>query len=376
MSKIIPPNRPKITRAEIENIVAYHKAMFPHKFAETDFVVLVGIRGYFADSLGKIGVNDYNVYDDAIIAVSPRYYKTFNANCDPSFVKDPKDGTPLARLNLGVYPFYKGQHQSKYDAFRAYPNGVSLPCTRDGKPSVCSFINIHYGGETPSWYLTWSHGCQTIPKTQFVKEFQPEVYFELKKYAQKTVPYILIEKVSINGVEKFKAGNNQIIPDNFQPEAVEKLEAISAADTDDNSAIPMQTGDSSEDAGAQNQPPVKPVLPPNEQPVPAVIGGGAGENGTIVCKERPSSFVRLWTGIVAGVGAATSLGVNVQSLFEKASEAITARQIIFTAFGLAVIALALWFYDRSANRATRLNQQKMDNASNPNRINVEIQGQG
>lgn len=108
---------------------------------------------------------------------------------------------------------------------------------------------------------------------------------------------------------------------------------------------------------------------------PVVVGGGAGDKGTVVCKERPSSFVRLWTGITAAVGSITAVGVNVQSLFEKATEAITIRQIVFTAFGLGIVALALWFYDKSASRANRLNQQKLANAADPKKINTELMAQ-
>lgn len=212
--RILPSSRPKISRAEIESIIAYHKAFFPHLFTQEDAVILVGIRGYYLETFGGDSQNNINCYDDAIIGISPRYFKTFNANVDPSFVKDPQDNNrPLARLKLGVYRFYKGLHKNQYKAFRAYPEGVKLPCTRAGVHSLCQLINIHYGGENPqSWYVTWSHGCQTIPKTQFLQEFQPEIYGEMTKYNQKTVIYILIEKVE----QGYRAANNQIIPENFK----------------------------------------------------------------------------------------------------------------------------------------------------------------
>ena len=217
MPNILPANRPQIAREEITQIIGYHKTAFPEKFTEKDKVVCVWIRGYFLDSLGKKDVNDYNVYDDAACVISPDYYKTFNANTDPSFVKNPKTGKVLGKLKLGVYPFYKGKHKNQYDAFRAYPEGVILPCTRDGKPSTCQLVNGHYGGENPnSWYVTWSEACLTIPKSQFVdpthkKGFQPELYSEMTKYGQKTVLFILIEKVEVDGVQIFRSGKNETI---------------------------------------------------------------------------------------------------------------------------------------------------------------------
>ncbi len=216
-----------MTRAEAEHLIAYHRAVFPQLFTAKDKVVVIWIRGYFLDSLGKSDANDYNVYDDAAIVVSPTYFKTFNANCDPSFVRHPKTGKPLAKLNLGVYPFYKGKHKGEYAAFRAFPEGVILPCTREARAATCQYVNGHYGGENPeSWYVTWSEACLTIPKSQFKNEFQPELYAEMTKCGQQTVNFILIEKVQITGAEHYKSGNNAIIPRELKVENIIATSAI------------------------------------------------------------------------------------------------------------------------------------------------------
>lgn len=91
-----------------------------------------------------------------------------------------------------------------------------------------------------------------------------------------------------------------------------------------------------------------------------------------ICKERPSFFTKVWASVVAGVGAITGLGVNIESLLSRATESITARQIAFLAFGAVLVALGIWLYDRSANRANRLNQDKLQVAANKELITTEL----
>lgn len=145
-----------------------------------------------------------------------------------------------------------------------------------------------------------------------------------------------------------------------------RSDAISAPRSDEDGAEEL-TGSGASDREAA----APPTLPPSAV-VTSVKGGGVGEAGTALCKERPSSFVRLWTLFIGAIGAVTGLGVNVQSFFERAADEITVRQIVFLVFGFALIALAMWIYDRSANRANKLNLQKMENASDPQRINTEL----
>lgn len=133
--------------------------------------------------------------------------------------------------------------------------------------------------------------------------------------------------------------------------------------------------DESNGGGATDGAASTPASQSSKTPAAAVPGSGPNEIGTVVCKERPSSFVRLWTMIVGGVGAVTGLGVNIQSFFEKATEGFSARQIVFILLAFGLIGLAMWFYDRSANRANRLNQQKMAIASDSSKINTELKAQ-
>lgn len=151
-------------------------------------VYLVGIRGYYKDSMGKKGVNDLGIYDDAMFVIAPKIFKSFNANTDPSKVVK-----GIATLIPGVHYFKKGKHKilspSGYAAFRPATPDESLPVIREGKPDIHKgiAINIHMGG----MFTTSSEGCQTIRKDQW-KEFKELVYKLMDDYQQKEIAYILI----------------------------------------------------------------------------------------------------------------------------------------------------------------------------------------
>lgn len=174
MTAIIPPSRPRRSLGEINKIIT-------DKFV-TDAVVLVGVRGYYRDSMGKVGANDRGIYDDAMFVVSPEAFVSFNANCDPSIFK-----LNIATLKQGVYQCVKWKHKGKYAALQI----VRDVLTRDGKTGEeigRHGINIHYGSEN----ATWSLGCQTLPKSQW-SAFINLVYSEMDRHAQSTIPYILVE---------------------------------------------------------------------------------------------------------------------------------------------------------------------------------------
>lgn len=178
-----PVARPTQSRGAIESIATVKGV--------TDKVYLVGIRGYFRDSLGVPGKNDRGIYDDAIFLRTPEAILAFNANADPS-VKRPG----IAVLKAGVHPYRKGQHglskpvAKRYDALRPATVGERLPVKRDGKGDDYGVaINIHRGQYTS----TSSEGCQTIYPTQY-KEFIDAVYRAMDKAGQKTIKYILVEK--------------------------------------------------------------------------------------------------------------------------------------------------------------------------------------
>ena len=142
MSQILPPSRPHRNKARIEKALIHFAPDFKTP-------VLLFIRGHYLDTMGRENVNDRNIYDDSVFLVSEGFkiFESFNANTDPAFVR--RGNRDLAMLDLGRYRFYKGKHRGKYNALRAFPEGVLLPCTRNGKPSTCQYINIHSGSTNP-----------------------------------------------------------------------------------------------------------------------------------------------------------------------------------------------------------------------------------
>lgn len=181
---IKPLSRPKMTRDELMAKVAGQMIPSP--------VYLVGIRGYYRDTMGQAGANDIGIYDDAIFLVTPSTFFPFNANTDPS-----KSRAGIAKLIPGIHIYKKGKHGISrpgggYDALRPATPDESLPVTRDGKTGVHKgvAINIHKG----SFNSTSSEGCQTIYPDQWL-HFIREVYQAMDREGQKTIPYLLIENI-------------------------------------------------------------------------------------------------------------------------------------------------------------------------------------
>lgn len=184
MSVVIPKERPQRGESDLLKIAN-------HFFdGDLPIITVIGIRGYYLNSQGKPNVNDLETYDDAIFTlIRGRLVGAYNANTDPS-----KTHADMAMLKEGIYQFYKGMHKNKYWAFRAYPEGVKLPCQRQDShgiwhDSLCQLINIHMG----YFNTTGSAGCQTIIKTQF-PEFRDKVYNAMSVNAQKTITYLLVSE--------------------------------------------------------------------------------------------------------------------------------------------------------------------------------------
>jgi lysozyme len=178
---MVPNSRPQQAKEKTLGIVI--------RAGIEDRVVLVGIRGYYSDSMGVKKKNDRNLYDDAIILLSPSVHATFNANTDPSVYRK-----GVAVLKTGVHRYRKGNHGlSKpgggYPALRPSNAKEELPVTRDEIGDDMGIaINIHRGG----YNTTSSEGCQTIYPPQW-QGFINLVYSEMNRYNQKTIPYLLIE---------------------------------------------------------------------------------------------------------------------------------------------------------------------------------------
>lgn len=185
---IIPDKLPEQSLRALEQILADQRIN-----RDKDKVCLVGIRGFFRDSMGVPGQNDIAMYDDAFFLVAPGRVIAFNANTDPSAGK-----AGIAVLIPGVHRYTRGLHGISrgpgYPAFIPNTPGKKLPVRRNGqtKVSIGVAINIHRGGNN----VTSSAGCQTVPPAQW-QRFYDGVDYLMTTYNQDDFPYVLIEKPNL-----------------------------------------------------------------------------------------------------------------------------------------------------------------------------------
>ena len=181
MSPIIPPARPGLSHDLALQILA--------AAGVTEQVAVLGRRGYMRDSMGIVGKNDRNVYDDAIAIVTPTAFATFNANTDPSAWR-----AGVASLKAGVWRYKTGIHGLSRPKDRQYlalvqAGPVTVRRDQSGEETGYFGINIHRGG----YNMTSSLGCQTIFPGQWIA-FIALVKNKVARYAVKTFPYCLTER--------------------------------------------------------------------------------------------------------------------------------------------------------------------------------------
>jgi lysozyme len=181
---MVPAKRPQWTRERVLDAIRHFD------LRDSDHVIVVGVRGYYRDSMGKPGENDRAIYDDAIFVITPSEFRSFNANVDPS-----KHQVSVASLKVGVYRYKPGPHGVTFNRpgypYPAFIQASEVVVKRDGKKGDFTGwfgINIHRGG----LHSTSSLGCQTIPPNQW-KEFHHFLNAALKANSQGTFPYVLIE---------------------------------------------------------------------------------------------------------------------------------------------------------------------------------------
>lgn len=179
--------RPNISKAAVERILRHRQPKGK--------VVLIGLRGYYLDSQGRVGTNDRGIYDDAGILAEWKddynviHYATYNFNTDPSKYRAK---TPtrkgMATLRTGNWLYKIGLHKG----YKALVQAASVTVDRDGdpKPDTGWFgINIHRGGR----FTTSSEGCQTVYQPQW-DSFIQDVEQALNKSKQKTIEYLLLNE--------------------------------------------------------------------------------------------------------------------------------------------------------------------------------------
>lgn len=180
MGRILPPARPQASRADI---LKYITAEGLDLAAEK--AIVVGVRGYYLNTMGQPHKNDRNLYDDAMFLVTADGdMRSYNCNVDPS-----KYRKGMASLVPGIYKLVKWMHHGKYKALQIVRDDV----TRDSTPGHDvgrHGINFHYGGDRD----TWSEGCQTFPQAQYW-QFQGHAYELMDHFKLKEITYLLVETV-------------------------------------------------------------------------------------------------------------------------------------------------------------------------------------
>lgn len=184
----IPDSRPAASREEVVALLQ-KKGVNP-----STEIVLLGVRGYFSNSIGGKG-NDRKHYDDAMFIVGPNVFRSFNCNVDPGAFRK-----GIANLMAKVYKYKLGIHglsKPKWQQYQALVQAGKVTVKRDQSITETGFfgINIHKGGS----FTVSSIGCQTIPPSQW-DEFIGLVSRSLSGLHQKEVTYVLHEASDAGGL--------------------------------------------------------------------------------------------------------------------------------------------------------------------------------
>lgn len=192
---IIPEAKPRLSSSEL------HARIEPYGIDRRAHpLVVVGIRGYYRNTMGAPNVNDRGIYDDAIFVDTTQVTAAFNGNTDPSTRRKGSGrgaSKGVASLNPGVWYVHQfGLHRGKYLALCQTAGAVTV--TRDGQPDYQDTgwfgINIHRG----SYNGTSSLGCQTVHPDQWAS-FISLAVDQAKRFApsgawrQQVVPYVLLD---------------------------------------------------------------------------------------------------------------------------------------------------------------------------------------
>ena len=189
--KIIPPWRPRLEEKSVREYLMRYNLSIGDTLRCLP-LALLGIRGYYAKSMGETPRNERGIYDDALFVVSVNAYAAFNANTDPTLTR-PK----MASLVEGCYFYSLGIHRGRKAQYPAVVQNGQVTVKRDGgkietdNPTQGQRfgINIHKGGYTN----TSSEGCQTIHPAQW-DAFLSLVTAEATRYGLKFFPYVLVEQ--------------------------------------------------------------------------------------------------------------------------------------------------------------------------------------
>jgi hypothetical protein len=200
---------PKLSRSEAVELAleAWEKDGNKNPLPQVYFLMW---RGYRLRTMGNPTRNDVGINDDAGWLISgDDVFLPENLNTDPSRLGwNASVGKPYGMLKPGVWWFYYGPHKGRLPAFRQADNAAvakKLGIPHNGKFHVTRMwgwddkrnysewghqqINIHSQvmNSTSSWL------CITVPFNRS-DAWLNRANKELRKYNQKTIPVILIER--------------------------------------------------------------------------------------------------------------------------------------------------------------------------------------
>lgn len=189
---MIPSAKPK---ASLTTVMDYAKKAWANAGRDLQLpgCFVLGVRGYYRDTMGEPLTNDYGIFDDALFVFTPFGFTSWNGNTDPSRIGwNPNADKFMARLKVGVWQMVKLIHRGKYPAFGQSGNEVTVDRVKsDGtvakSETGCFGINLHRGGSGTS-----SEGCITVPREQWTS-FYDTLASGMDATGQKSFPFILID---------------------------------------------------------------------------------------------------------------------------------------------------------------------------------------
>lgn len=191
---LVPSSRPQLTAEKVRSILK-EKGVDRKKFP----VCVLAVRGYYLDTMGAKGKNDRGIYDDAAFIDSETLFCSVNWNTDPTTYRKGRgtgSSKGIASLKPGSWLYKIGSHKGKSPAGNQADKVTVIRDGVDGDYEDTGYfgINLHWGGAGTS-----SLGCQTAPPNQWPAFISPLVA-ELKRYQQKTFPYVLITVAEMNAL--------------------------------------------------------------------------------------------------------------------------------------------------------------------------------
>lgn len=207
MSAPTPKSRPKQTAAKWQAAALKVWRREGHD-GPLPAVFVVACPGYYLNSMGKPGVNDRGMNDDAFAVFGPEMFVAFNGNTDPSIRKP-----GIATLRPGQIVWYRpGPHgigrKTEHPAFR---QDSPVVVRRDGQVAPAGTVHRRFGvslgdglwtdlGFSGRFWInlhrqfggTSSAGCLTIPGDQWAG-FRELVLLALTRSKAERFPCIVLD---------------------------------------------------------------------------------------------------------------------------------------------------------------------------------------